>query len=534
MTTNFWLLKMSFYGITHLEDGHLVQKKTSVPRFASRTVIVLVFALGHVGFATADDPCEQYTNISDPWRNRGFLSTPSQVQLKGDSDLQEGWYRFVGVGGDILDFARIPIPSLAEQRLGYCSFGSYTPTVTDIKLCAGAMKNGSVDVRVCSSAYYVHKLRPTSGNQIYATSHQRCMESSCGQFAQCGTFGACVCKPGYEMPKGLLLTGDTYRCTDPCEQYTNISDPWRNRGFLSASFQLQLKDDSDLQEGWYRFVGVGGDILDFASIPIPYLAEQRLGYCDFGSYTPTVTEIPLCAGAISNGSVDVRVCSSAYYVHKLRPTSSNQIYATSHQRCMESSCGQFAQCGSLGACVCKPGYEMPKGLLPTGDTYRCTDPCEQYTNISEPWRNRGFLSTPSQLQLKDDSDLQEGWYRFVGVGGDILDFASIPIPSLAEQRLGYCSLLHSYTPTVTEIQLCAGAISNGSVDAIRDVRSPLVVSLPNAVHWEPVCVILDMRCPKDFYRQETHTDAQTPVSSTPTSLTPGGIVASCRLPLKSS
>ncbi|XP_076135399.1 uncharacterized protein LOC143117688 [Alosa pseudoharengus] len=443
--------------------GHLVKKKTHFLLFASRTVIVLVFALGHVGFATADDPCEQYTNISDPWRNRGFLSTSSQLQLKDDSDLQEGWYRFVGVGGDILDFASIPIPSLAEERLGYCSLRSYSPTVTNVNLCAGAISNGSVDVKVCSSRYYVHKLRPTASNQIYATSHQRCTESSCGEFSQCGTLGACVCKTGYEMPKGLLLTGDTYGCTDPCEQYTNISDPWRNRGFLSTSSQLQLKDDSDLQEGWYRFVGVGGDILDFASIPIPSLAEQHLGYCSLRSYSPTVTNVNLCAGAISNGSVDVKVCSSRYYVHKLRPTASNQIYATSHQRCTESSCGEFAQCGTLGACVCKTGYEMPKGLLPTGDTYGCKDPCEQYTNISDPWRNRGFLSTSSQLQLKDDSDLQEGWYRFVGVGGDILDFASIPIPSLAEEHLGYCSL-RSYSPTVTNVNLCAGAISNGSVD----------------------------------------------------------------------
>ncbi|XP_076144490.1 oncoprotein-induced transcript 3 protein-like [Alosa pseudoharengus] len=206
--------------------------------------------------------------------------------------------------------------------------------------------------------------------------HQRCTESSCGEFAQCGTLGACVCKPGYEMPKGLLPTGHTYGCRDPCEQYTNISDPWRNRGFLSTPSQLQLKDDSDLQEGWYRFVGVGGDVLDFALIPISSLAEERLGHCSPRSYSPTVNNIKLCAGQISKGSVDVKVCLS-YFVHKLRPTTSGQIYATRHFRCTDSSCGEFAQCGIFGACVCKPGYEMPKGLLPTGDTYRCTGEVEK-------------------------------------------------------------------------------------------------------------------------------------------------------------
>ncbi|XP_041926580.1 kunitz-type protease inhibitor 1-like [Alosa sapidissima] len=134
---------------------------------------------------------------------------------------------------------------------------------------------------------------------------------------------------------------------DPCEQYTNISDR------------------------------VGGDILDFGTIPIPSLAEERLGYCCPQLYSPTVKNIKLCSGVIiSKGSVDVKACpSGGYYVHKLRPTTSNQMYATSHQNCTESYCGEFAQCGLLGACECKPGYEMPKRLLPTGDTYGCTDQC---------------------------------------------------------------------------------------------------------------------------------------------------------------
>ncbi|XP_062372564.1 uncharacterized protein LOC134060011 [Sardina pilchardus] len=161
--------------------------------------------------------------------------------------------------------------------------------------------------------------------------------------------------------------------TDPCEQYTNISDPWRNRGFLSSTSQLQLKDDSNLPEGWYRFVGVGGDILDFDPFPNSSLKEERLGSCGHQSYSNLPDKIALCAPPDRKvgESVDVKICFKKFFVHKLKPTNSSQIYGTGHWRCTDSSCGEFAQCGELGACKCKPGYEMPKGL-PTGDTYRCT------------------------------------------------------------------------------------------------------------------------------------------------------------------
>ncbi|XP_062395809.1 adhesion G protein-coupled receptor E2-like isoform X2 [Sardina pilchardus] len=178
-------------------------------------------------------PCEQYTNISGPWRNRGFLPTPSQLQLKDDSDLQEGWYRFIGVGGDILDCPCLSIPSLAEERLGSCNSGPPDTCfitchrmfsflgVKKIDLCAGTDEKGSVDVKNCGGkGYFVHKLKPSNSSQIYTTRHFRCEDSedSCGEFAQCGTlFGDCECKPGYEMPKGLLPTGDTYGCTDTDE-----------------------------------------------------------------------------------------------------------------------------------------------------------------------------------------------------------------------------------------------------------------------------------------------------------------------------
>lgn len=131
------------------------------------------------------DPCEQYTNISDPWRNRGFSSVPSQSWPKMDSGLQEGWYRFTGVGGDTLDYVCFyptqPKVSGAPvvDRVGLCNnsilnpYPSFFIKEKAMQLCAkttsGCNPIGNMDVKFCSGGlFHVHKLKPSSNN-TYAT-----------------------------------------------------------------------------------------------------------------------------------------------------------------------------------------------------------------------------------------------------------------------------------------------------------------------------------------------------------------------------
>ncbi|XP_062388348.1 deleted in malignant brain tumors 1 protein-like [Sardina pilchardus] len=120
-------------------------------------------------------------------------------------------------------------------------------------------------------------------------------------------------------------------CAEICSNYTDLSEPWRNYNFYS----FRPKTDTDLTEGWYRFTGIGGEVLS--------------SYCHGNSRT-----LSLCRG---------------FYLHKLFPT--DKTFITGHQTCGPSSCGPNALCVGDGRCECKPGYEIPDGHLPTGDTHQC-------------------------------------------------------------------------------------------------------------------------------------------------------------------
>ncbi|KAL2086241.1 hypothetical protein ACEWY4_017300 [Coilia grayii] len=248
---------------------------------------------------------------------------------------------------------------------------------------------------------------------------------------------------------------------DPCEQYTNLSDPWRNTGYSSAASALWPRNDSALQEGWYRFSGVGGDVLDYPCIRSPSEGVQRLGVCKILGYQRLFREVTLglcvktSGGCPEVGNVTVKICSAGYYLHLLTPTAANQSYSTRHLDCQESSCGEHAQCGRFGTCVCKPGYVIPEGHIPTGDDFGCSDiDCEQYTDLSDPWRNTGYSSAASALWPRNDSALQEGWYRFSGVGGDVLDYPCIRSPSEGVQRVGVCQELGYQPPREGTLGLC--------------------------------------------------------------------------------
>ncbi|XP_030636324.1 uncharacterized protein LOC115817201 [Chanos chanos] len=58
-----------------------------------------------------------------------------------------------------------------------------------------------------------------------------------------------------------MCCGSKSKTPDVCNSYKNISDPSRNILFRSTSFPGWPPSDSTLEEGWYRFTGVGGDVV---------------------------------------------------------------------------------------------------------------------------------------------------------------------------------------------------------------------------------------------------------------------------------
>ncbi|KAF5898374.1 adhesion G protein-coupled receptor E3-like, partial [Clarias magur] len=145
-------------------------------------------------------PCYSYNNISDSWRNVGFCH---KTVNKSDINLVDGWYRFIGVGGD--------------QVVASCAQANMNGNVTIYNLFTCNSSINYTDYTTCSGGFTVYHLRPTE--KTYATRHSHCTNSSCGTLAQCGiVYGSCVCEPGLDMPDNFE-SSNTYGCS-----VLNVSD----------------------------------------------------------------------------------------------------------------------------------------------------------------------------------------------------------------------------------------------------------------------------------------------------------------------
>ncbi|XP_072513046.1 uncharacterized protein [Salminus brasiliensis] len=168
---------------------------------------------------------------------------------------------------------------------------------------------------------------------------------------------------------------------DVCLLHDTVSDPWRNIGFNPTTFSGWPMNDVSLKEGWYRFTGVGGDVLSnaclnnsrgsnrmfsFGSCSDPYTisSDHYLQNCDFG--------ISGSSGCIATNRSLNRIFCGRYYLYYLYPI--DQCFSTRHSSCNASSCGPNAHCNpSDGSCECDSGFSIPDRFLPTGSSYGCQE-----------------------------------------------------------------------------------------------------------------------------------------------------------------
>ncbi|XP_047427788.1 adhesion G protein-coupled receptor E1-like [Mugil cephalus] len=179
-----------------------------------------------------------------------------------------------------------------------------------------------------------------------------------------------------------------------CDGYTNLTDPWRNRGFSSTSFSGFPKDDGDLVNKWWRFTGVGGDRV------IETCLSPNFGGTNYPIYlTPglptneSVTSTKMTAYVYYTGcssyslSVNVVLCPGGFYLYQpLGHPLSGSGYVTYHSKCQSDSCGPLAKCGLQGACTCITGYRIPSSHRPANDAYGCIDinECQETSGICGP------------------------------------------------------------------------------------------------------------------------------------------------------
>ncbi|XP_023153317.3 adhesion G protein-coupled receptor E1-like [Amphiprion ocellaris] len=184
-----------------------------------------------------------------------------------------------------------------------------------------------------------------------------------------------------------LLLGSLFTCAHcvfppgSCDNYTNITEPWRNKLYTSSSFSGFPKDDAHLVGKWWRFTGIGGDRIITAC-----LTGTRAGghYTTHFQFTYPTNESETVAEGTAYGDIStcqhysIRMqsvlCPGGFYIYKpLQHPHSSLVHATYHHECTSDSCGLHAECSDSGGCICSDGFEMIPQNLPTPDSYGCLD-----------------------------------------------------------------------------------------------------------------------------------------------------------------
>ncbi|KAK5856444.1 hypothetical protein PBY51_008038 [Eleginops maclovinus] len=202
----------------------------------------------------------------------------------------------------------------------------------------------------------------------------------------------------------LLLLGSFFilgHCVFPsgsCDGYTNITESWRNFLFTSKTFHEYPKDDATLIGKWWRFTGIGGDLViknchlgPRAGVTYPIYISSALPTTESETATKPAAYESVASYCTSYSiSIDVVLCPGGFYIYNpLTKHHTGAGYATYHNECMPDSCGPLAECSGNGGCVCVAGYEIPSGHLPTPDSYGCADinECLKTENICGSYSN---------------------------------------------------------------------------------------------------------------------------------------------------
>ncbi|XP_074552453.1 uncharacterized protein LOC141809362 [Halichoeres trimaculatus] len=181
-----------------------------------------------------------------------------------------------------------------------------------------------------------------------------------------------------------------------CDDYTNLTDTWRNFLFTSTSFPGFPLSDNGLVGKWWRFMGIGGDRV-LASCNTSYIAGSYYNVRVPFSYPTVESETATTGNAVTDYgscgnyafSMSIVLCPGGFYIYKPSVHPYNQMtYATYHTQCDADACGPLAECLN-GGCQCVTGYEIPPKHLPTPESYGCVDTneCEKTSGICGPYSN---------------------------------------------------------------------------------------------------------------------------------------------------
>ncbi|XP_056392110.1 uromodulin-like isoform X1 [Hyla sarda] len=231
---------------------------------------------------------------------------------------------------------------------GFIGDGS---TCSDIDECAYSWSN-NCSYGICHNTFGSYICDCPSG---YTNSAGTCVDinecaspelNRCHSSASCinyNGFYSCVCPYGYlgdgfhcevnECTYGVCGLGTecikslgSYRCSDPCSNYTVLNEPWRS---ASNMYDYRYNCDSD-KNGWYRFIGSGG-------VRMPESCSPESGCGTHASIWLSGTHPILSDGIVTrtvcaswigyccswSSTVQIKACPGGYPLYKLNGTPNN-------------------------------------------------------------------------------------------------------------------------------------------------------------------------------------------------------------------
>lgn len=125
--------------------------------------------------------------------------------------------------------------------------------------------------------------------------------------------------------------------SDYCNGYTNLTEPWRNRAFMSPTILGFPTNDLKLLNQWWRFTGIGGNRVitscignnlggteNVLYIPITYSTNESLGKEIVNAYSGILNP---CMEVTA--TVRVAYCPGGFYIYKpLTHPHTNMGYVT--------------------------------------------------------------------------------------------------------------------------------------------------------------------------------------------------------------